>query len=139
MYTYHTLVCYCCFDTVFIFIVNLYKYQYVFSNYWLSRSVLRRMSLVQNREIRNMVLLRTFGLLLKWIFFFKFDVFMIGKTTILFFLFTQTSQIDCFRHVHKILLWIGSSNLIFQFVSHPQKSIFLSFILKRYPTIPINK
>lgn len=34
---------------------------------------------------------------------------------------------------------LGLVILIFQFVSHPQKSIFLSFIFKRYPTIPINE
>ena len=76
-----TLVCYCRFDTVFIFIVNSYKYQKVskrtpanivswlgktilMPNYWPSRSVLRWMSVVRNREIRNMVLLSTFDLML---------------------------------------------------------------------------
>ena len=73
------------FDKVFIFIVNLYKYQNVFKsilannvswlgktilmpNYWPSPSGLRWMSLVRN-EIQNMVLLSTFCLLLTWFLF----------------------------------------------------------------------
>ena len=100
-----TLVRYCRFDTVFIFIVNLNKYQNAFKsllanivswlwktilmpNYWPSRSVLRWTSVVRSREIINMVLLSTFGLLLTFCFCFgslyKFDVCIIGKTTVLF-------------------------------------------------------
>ena len=71
----------CRFDTVFIFVINLYKYQNVFksipanivswlgktilmSHYWPSQSVLWWMSIVRNHEIRNKVLLGSFGLLL---------------------------------------------------------------------------
>ena len=55
-----------------------------------------------------MVLLSSFGLLLTWVFFivflYKFDVCMIEKKThCIGLLYTQTSQIDCFRRVHKIL------------------------------------
>ena len=56
-------------------------------NYWASRSVLSWMSEVWNSEIRNMVLLSTFGLLFTCFLFwisFKFDVCMIEKTTVLF-------------------------------------------------------
>ena len=57
-------------------------------NYWPSRSVLRWMSVVWNREIRNMVLLRTFGLLLTCFYFGCFvslyDVCIIGKPYVLF-------------------------------------------------------
>ena len=41
----------------------------------------------------------------------KFDVCMIGKNYCIVYLYTKTSQIDCFRLVHKILRWIGSSGL----------------------------
>ena len=95
-----TLGCYCCFDMVFIFIVNLYKYQKVrdksipanivcwlrntilMPNYRASCSVLRWMSMVWNSEIRNMVLLSTFGLLLTCFcfgFLYKFVMCMIEK------------------------------------------------------------
>ena len=80
---------------------------------WPNRSVQRWMSVVRNLEIRNIVLLSTFGLLLKCFcfgFLCKFDVCMTGKNYCIVYLYTQTSQIDCFRHVHKILLWIGSSD-----------------------------
>ena len=120
-----TLVCFCHFDAVFIFIVNLYKFQYVFisipanivtwlqkiilmPNYWSSRSVLRWMSVSRNREIRNMVLPSTFGLI-PFTFFVVFCAYDL-KTYCIVDLYTQTSQIDCFRRVHKILLWIVSSD-----------------------------
>ena len=88
-----TLVCYCRFNTVFIFIVNLNRYQNVLKripanivslfrktismpNLWPSRSVLRWMSVVRNLEIRNMVLLTTFDLL--WhVFVLKFFISLI--------------------------------------------------------------
>ena len=35
---------------------------------------------------------------------------MIGKNYCIIYLYAQTSQIDCFRSVHKILRWIGSTN-----------------------------
>ena len=56
------------------------------SNYWPSRSVSRWMSYVRTREIRNMVLLSTFTLLLTCFLFWVsllFDVCMIGKSTVL--------------------------------------------------------
>ena len=40
----------------------------------------------------------------------KFDVCMIGKNYCIVYLYTKTSQIDCFRLVHEILRWIGSSD-----------------------------
>ena len=40
---------------------------------------------------------------------YKIDVCL--KKTIIGYLYTQTRQIDCFRRVHKILRWIGSSDL----------------------------
>ena len=43
-------------------------------------------------------------------FFNKFDVCMVGKTTVLSICIHQTSQIDWFRRVYKILRWIGSSD-----------------------------
>ena len=132
-----TLVCYCRFDTVFIFSVNLYWYQNVFKsiptnivslfgktilmpNNWPSRSVLWWMSVVRNLEIRNMVVLSTFGLLLTCFCLgclCKFDVCMTGKNYCIVYLYTQTSQIDCFRHVNKILRWIGSSNFKYKYRS----------------------
>ena len=64
------------------------------------------MSVSRNREIRNMVLLSTFGLRLHvscFDFFISFFVRMIRKNYCIVYLYTQTSQIDCFRRVHKIL------------------------------------
>ena len=124
-----TLVCYCRFDKIFIFIINFYKYQNVFKcipaniaswsgktilmpNYWMSCSVLRWMSLVRNRKIRNMVLFSTFGLLLK---FFVLDVFIslkcvwLEKNYCIVYLYTHKSQIDSFLR-QKILRLIRSSD-----------------------------
>ena len=111
------LVCYCRFNTVFIFIVNLYRYQNVLKripanivslfwkiilmpNLWPSRSVLRWISVVRNHGV-----LSTFGL--PWHVLYKFGVCMSGKNTVLFNLYSETSQIDCFCSVHKTLRWIG--------------------------------
>ena len=84
-------------------------------NYWPCRSVLRWMSVFRNREIRNMVLLSTFGLLLTcylfWISLYVWCVYD-WKNYCMCYLYTQMSQIDCFRRVHKILRWIGSSDFI---------------------------
>ena len=82
-------------------------------NYWPRRCVLRWMSVVRNHEIRNMVLLSTFSLLLTcflfWISLWVWYVYD-WKNYCIGYLYTQTSQIDCFRLVHKILRWIGSSD-----------------------------
>ena len=43
-------------------------------------------------------------------FLYKFDVCMIGKNYCIVYLYTQTSQIDYFQRVHKILRWIGCSD-----------------------------
>ena len=51
--------------------------------------------------MRNVVLLRTCDLRLT--FFFVFDFFIFGKNFSIIYLYEQTSQIDCFRRVHKIL------------------------------------
>ena len=81
-----TLVCYCRFGTVFIHIVTLYRFKNVFKSIpghiksipahivsWLGKTILMRkhwpsglrwISVVRNWEIRNMVLLSTFLLLL---------------------------------------------------------------------------
>ena len=94
-----TLVCYCRFDTVFIFSVNLYWYQNVFKsiptnivslfgktilmpNNWPSHSVLRWMSVVRNLEIRNMVLLCWHVFVLD--FFASLMCVWLEKTTVLF-------------------------------------------------------
>ena len=37
--------------------------------------------------------------------FLKFGVCMIGKNYCIVYLYVQTSQIDCFRRVHKILVY----------------------------------
>ena len=52
------------------------------------------MSIVQNREMQNMV----FSVLSVFVldFFYKFDVCMIGKNCWIFLFVTQTSQIDWF-------------------------------------------
>ena len=76
----------------------------------MSRSVQRWMSLVRNSEIRNMVLLSMLACFFVLDFFKNFDVCMIGKNYCIVYLYTKTSQIDCFRLVHKILRWIGSSD-----------------------------
>ena len=138
-----TLVCCCRFNTVFIFISNLNKYQNIYksitanivswlgktvlmSNYWPSQSVLSWMSLVRNREIRNMVFLSTFGLLFTCFFcvgfLYKFVVciWLKKKTTVLFICIHKWDKsIYCFRHVRKILLWIGTSEfkccVVYQF------------------------
>ena len=52
-------------------------------NYWPSWSILRWMSVVRNREIRNMVLLMQYFRFTVDMFLYKFDVCMIGKTTVL--------------------------------------------------------
>ena len=63
-------------------------------NYWPTRSGLRWMSVVRNREIQNMMLRSTFGLPLH-VFCFgllsKFDVRMIGKK-LPFYLFVYTNR-----------------------------------------------
>ena len=43
-------------------------------------------------------------------FFISLMSVWLEKTTVLFNLYTQTSQIYCFRRVHKILRWIGSGD-----------------------------
>ena len=110
-----TLVWYCRFDTVFIFIVNLYKYQNVFQSIptnivgWLENTISYRIIdrvalfyvecfVVRNRQIRNMVLLRTFCLLLTCCLDFLISSMCVWlKNYCIVYLYTQTSQIDCFQ------------------------------------------
>ena len=113
----------------FIFIVNLYIYQNAFlsipvnivswlgktilmPNYWPSRSVLRWMSVVRNREIRiKHGVTQYFRFTVDM--FFVLDFFICTydwKNYCIGYLYTQTSQIYCFCRVHKILQWIGSSD-----------------------------
>ena len=128
MVSYPRTPVWCCrFDWGFIFIVNLNQFYNVFKskpanivswlrqtilmpNYWPSRSVLRWMSRNPTPWDRKMVLLSTFGLQLTC-FCFGFLLCMYDwKTYCIVYLYIHTSQIDCFRNVHKILRWIGSSD-----------------------------
>ena len=84
-------------------------------NFWPSRSVLRWMSVIRNREIRNMVLLSSSGLRLACLFLFWISLWFmcvwLEKTTVLVMcIYIQTSPINCFRRFHKIVRWIGSSD-----------------------------
>ena len=110
------------------FIVNLYKYQNVFKSIpantvslyekqcWCLIIDLVALFYDEYLEIRNKVLLITFGWFIVDVFCFgflnKFVVCIIEKKTHYcnVNMYSQTSQIDCFRHVHKILRWIGSSD-----------------------------
>ena len=68
-------------------------------NNWLSRSVLPWMSVVQNCEIWITVLLSTFRLLLTYfLFWISLHVWCVyyWKNYCIGYLYTQTSQIDCF-------------------------------------------
>ena len=78
--------------------------------------------------------LSTFGLLW-YVFVFKFFISLVcvwlGKT-VLFNLYSETSQIDCFCRVHKILRWIGLIlNLQGVQRSH-QEAIFFCQLTKWY-------
>ena len=75
-------------------------------NYWSSRFVLQWMSIVRNREIRNMVILDQY---------FQFSVSLMYnlKNYCIVYLYTQTSQIVCFCCDRKILWWIGSGDFKF--------------------------
>ena len=84
-------------------------------NNWPSRSVLRWMimSVVRNCEIWITVILSTFSLLLTcFLFWISLHVWCVyyWKNYCIGYLYTQTSQIDCFRRVNKILRWIRSSD-----------------------------
>ena len=96
-----TLVCYWRFDTVFTFIVNLYRYHNVFKsilpanvvnwfgkamlmpNYWLSRSALSPKPSVRYETWGFSVLSIYCWHVFCFGFLYKFDVCMIGKTIVL--------------------------------------------------------
>ena len=66
---------------------------------WPSRSILRWISVVRNREIRNMVLLSTFGLLLTCFLFLNSVCLMcvwLEKTTVLFICMHKRVQLIIF-------------------------------------------
>ena len=99
-----------CFQNIPANIVSWLGKTILMAYYWPSSFVLRWMSVVRNLEIRNMVLLITsvncwhvfcFG------FLDKFDVCMIGKNYCIDYLYTQTSQIDCFRHESDVAIFKG--------------------------------
>ena len=126
-----TLLSYRGFYTDFIFIVILYRYQNVFKSvpativslfwktilmpyHWPSCSVLRIMSIVRNREIRNVVLLGTFDLLLTCFCFgilYKYGMFDDRKkTTVLFICIHKRVKSIVFAVSIKILRWNRSSD-----------------------------
>ena len=114
-------------------------------NYWLSRSVLRWMALVRNREIRNMVLLSTFALLLTWVFF-VLNIFIslmcVWLEKLLYCLFVYRNESNRLFSPR----WIGSSNLKIWFVTCIKNWMFcwenwirIPIFLKLYSSLLLKK